>query len=887
MTRARLPRRHPLPASLVVVSLLGLCLGAGAPPVRAAQQPAPPAPAQDLAAGREFFERVTATWSARDLGGWLGLWDFATPEARAEEEGRAHDAFQATETSLLALRSPTLSADGKQLTDDVQVFVVDEPRARVAYWRLAAEKGQAGWRLVSRREVGLVDGLVHLSLGPEAWRARGISLHLEDLDLKLEHGTLYSSAAVLGPTALVFVGRARVLFHPTPTAERQQLSHFSGKPTLEAEVGWLFVRLHPGDFRRVLEADRLEPDPDPQLRRAEAERVFRERVPRSFLLDTPLPRSPWWLLPGYGDAVVDFPWRKGRTLTYALSAGEAEDVNFFDRDRRQQICAYPSAGRPVHYNEDDRRSLDLLHQELTVRFEPERFELSAVDVMRVRSLDGGATLRLRLADDLRVTSVQTGDGANLLFFRVRDQNSLVVSLGALAERDQPFTLVIRYGGRHDPAPVDQELLQLPAPATAEAEEAFVERPPIVYSNRTAWYPRPPAEEFAPAKVRFDTPEGWLAVTGGELRSLRTEAKRTRAEYVLSQPGKFLTAVVGRLSDMGLRQEDDQAVRTYATPRQRSGAAESAQLAQQMLAFYAARFGACPYPFVGLVLAEAETPGGHSPPGLSYLQSRPMVLHGHLGDDPANFSDLPGFFMAHELAHQWWGQGTAPGSYRERWLSEAWAQYAAALWLRQRLGEDSFRSMMERMARWALREDAEGPISLGQRLGSLRGDPRIFRAVVYDKGAWVLHMLRGIVGDEAFFRGARRFLESHRFAKATSEDLRAALEAASGRDLRPYFERWVYETGLPRIEWSARTEAVRGGFRTVVEARPQLLPGPVPVEISLETAAGRETQKAVLEVNGSSWSVETRSEPRKVALNQDLGLLARWKRVARLPPPAQR
>ena len=97
-------------------------------------------------------------------------------------------------------------------------------------------------------------------------------------------------------------------------------------------------------------------------------------------------------------------------------------------------------------------------------------------------------------------------------------------------------------------------------------------------------------------------------------------------------------------------------------------------------------------------------------------------------------------------------------------------------------------MMDRMARWALRYDAAGPIHLGQRLGHLEQDPRVFRAVVYDKGAWVLHMLRGVVGDEAFFAGARAFLGRFRYAKAGTEDLRAALEEASGRDLRPYFER---------------------------------------------------------------------------------------------------
>jgi aminopeptidase N len=184
----------------------------------------------------------------------------------------------------------------------------------------------------------------------------------------------------------------------------------------------------------------------------------------------------------------------------------------------------------------------------------------------------------------------------------------------------------------------------------------------------------------------------------------------------------------------------------------------------------------------------------------------------MAEDPANFSNLPDFFLAHELAHQWWGQASAPAGYRERWLSEAWAQYAAALWIRQKDGEGAFRGMMDRMARWAMRHDPLGPIYLGQRLGVLLGDQRIFRATVYDKGAWVIHMLRGIVGDDAFFRGARRFLDTHRFAKVQTQDLREALEQESGKDLRPYFERWIYDTGLPLVEWTERGETGRPSRR---------------------------------------------------------------------------
>jgi aminopeptidase N len=290
-----------------------------------------------------------------------------------------------------------------------------------------------------------------------------------------------------------------------------------------------------------------------------------------------------------------------------------------------------------------------------------------------------------------------------------------------------------------------------------------------------------------------------------------------------------------------------------------------------------------------VVAEGEAPGGHSPPGLVYLQLRPPALRSRsLPEDPSNFSDLPGFFLAHETAHQWWGEGMAPANYRERWLSEGWAQYSAALWLRERLGEGGFRRMMDRMARWAIRCDSSGPIHLGQRLGHLERDGRVFRAVVYDKSAWVLHMLRGVVGDEAFFAGARAFLERFRYAKAGTEDFRVALEGASGRDLRPYFERWIYGTGLPVLLWSSRTErADGGGFRTTVDVRAQDLPGPVPLQITAATAAGSEALSVVIGTEGGSWTIETRHEPRRVTLNDDRGLLARIERVARAPGPSQR
>jgi aminopeptidase N len=182
-------------------------------------------------------------------------------------------------------------------------------------------------------------------------------------------------------------------------------------------------------------------------------------------------------------------------------------------------------------------------------------------------------------------------------------------------------------------------------------------------------------------------------------------------------------------------------------------------------------------------------------------------------------------------------------------------------------------MMNRMGRWALRMEGRGPIHLGHRLGHIKGDPQVYRSIVYDKGAYVLHMLRGVVGEQAFRQALAAFQETHRFGKAGTDDLRLALERASGRDLRPYFETWVRQTALPRIAFTARSVPAAGVYRTTVETRVTGLPGPVPLTVSLATGSGRDDRSVTLDPAGSTWTFETAGRPR-VELNEDRALLAR-------------
>jgi aminopeptidase N len=218
----------------------------------------------------------------------------------------------------------------------------------------------------------------------------------------------------------------------------------------------------------------------------------------------------------------------------------------------------------------------------------------------------------------------------------------------------------------------------------------------------------------------------------------------------------------------------------------------------MFQFYSALAGDTPYPSFTLAVTESELPGGHSPAYFAVLSQPALRSTLTWRNDPVHFEAYPSFFLAHEVAHQWWGQAVGWKNYHEQWISEGFAQYFAAMYCMEERGADAYLSVMRQMRRWAVSHSDQGPISLGYRLGHIRGDSRSFRAVVYNKSAVVLDMLRRLVGDPAFFRGLRRFYVESRFRKAGTDDVRRAFEAESGEELDRFFEGWIFSSDLPTI-----------------------------------------------------------------------------------------
>lgn len=860
-------KRHIAPFA---AGLLGLLLAA---PARLGA-----APATDAAA---LIEALESAWRDHDSARYLELWDLDDPGVRERETTFALDNVAATTNHAVLMRPAAISASAEELRTVAQVVLISEPRAIVEQWLFTLRKRPGGWVIVDRKSSGRLEGLLHLSLDRAGFRADGLTLKLEDFELRMSHGTLFTSPHSLGPTALVFVGEGTVHYRPRPETEGEQLRQFSGSPELVERVKAAFIRIAPAALPSLLVPADLNPDPDAEKRFATADRFFRAQATQAFVLDGTLPGSPWWVTPGGADSVVVFDAGRRGLLTYAINQSLPEAISLFDRARRIQICSYPSGGREPRYNEDDGREADVLSHDLRVRFDPRAGVLKGQDTLRIHLLSGTNAMRMHLDDALRVESIVSKEAGSHLFFRVRNQNSLMVSLGPLTGSDAEISLTVRYSGSFSPAPVDSEVVQAgPPPVTSLStappglSESDIQIEKIqVFSNRNAWYPQVGSDDYSPATLRLEVPVGYAALSGGERTSSRVEGDQVVTEFRQERPSKYLSVAVGRFVPVGTRQVGDVAVSAFAVNRARAEATQDLERAADILRFFEGEFGPCPYSFINLLAIEGASPGGHSPPGMVILARKPVALRGTFRDDPTNFTDIPGFFLAHELAHQWWGQGVGPENYRERWLSEGAAQYAAALWTRHAQGDSAFQDVLKRMGRWATREARKGPINLGHRLGHVKGDPEIFRAVVYDKGAYVLHMLRGIVGEEAFRRALVSFQEIHRYGKAGTDDLRTALENASGLDLSAYFRQWVYGTALPRLRFTHHSTRAGTEAKTDIDVRGENIPGPLPLELAVVHQGGRSAVRVTLPAEGSRFTVTTPTPARKVEINADRGLLA--------------
>ncbi|MDX6501016.1 MAG: aminopeptidase [Blastocatellia bacterium] len=229
-------------------------------------------------------------------------------------------------------------------------------------------------------------------------------------------------------------------------------------------------------------------------------------------------------------------------------------------------------------------------------------------------------------------------------------------------------------------------------------------------------------------------------------------------------------------------------------------------------------------------------------------------------------------VAHEIAHQWFGDSVTESTWADLWLSEGFATYFAGLFLEKHESEEAFREYMRDAANryFAYEKQRNAPIHDTETPDLMK----LLNPNNYEKGAWVLHMLRERIGDEAFFRGLRDYYHDHHDANATTEDLRQALEKASGKNLKVFFERWIYGAGHPRyqVHWGfGRTGTVLTISINQIQNGNAFL-DPIPIEIvvngqKIKRTVYPKSKLASLTIRLSGKATSTKLDPDETLLKE--------------------
>jgi hypothetical protein len=250
-------------------------------------------------------------------------------------------------------------------------------------------------------------------------------------------------------------------------------------------------------------------------------------------------------------------------------------------------------------------------------------------------------------------------------------------------------------------------------------------------------------------------------------------------------------------------------------------------------------------------------------------------------DQIFFRDL---LLAHEVAHQWWGNIVTSASYHNEWLMEALANYSAIMYLETQVGPKAIETALELYRKQLFIKgpdgetaEAEGPVVQGRRLES-SNNPNASFVVLYGKGTWIIHMLRRRLGDERFLKMLAELRRRYEWKAVDNEQFRALCveflpKGAPDWKLESFFDQWVYGTGVPtlRLAFTVRAGKLTG---TVTQSDvPEDFSVPVPVEV--QTARGKTVMKMVhTSSDPVQFTVPVISPAAKAVLDPGLSVLHR-------------
>jgi hypothetical protein len=275
-------------------------------------------------------------------------------------------------------------------------------------------------------------------------------------------------------------------------------------------------------------------------------------------------------------------------------------------------------------------------------------------------------------------------------------------------------------------------------------------------------------------------------------------------------------------------------------------------AGKIMTYFTSNFGLPPNANLTLVETESGAPNGYSSPGLIFLNPRGIGR------------DLNAKLLANQISRQWWGTLLSPATRNHLWLSNGLASYSEMMYMAQVSGPSALENEVRDVDVEALTVDNVPVIQAG-RLEDY--SPELL-ALTGSKGAAVLHMLRGVIGDEKFFQTLKDFASHNTWKSVTTDDFKKAAEGASAQNLGYFFIQWIESSGAPEFKLEYTIFRTQKGFRAMGKIAQDLDTFRMPVELKIETEGNPEQKRIEVMGTSSEFSVDTFGKPKSIMLDPD-------------------
>lgn len=443
-----------------------------------------------------------------------------------------------------------------------------------------------------------------------------------------------------------------------------------------------------------------------------------------------------------------------------------------------------------------------------------------------------------LNNSLRVTKVLDANGKPLSAERISQDNVVRVSFPSGLTKGATGTLTFDYEGKlatADDSPVEGLKLAYVGEDTTY----------LLYPGR--WFPitNYGVDRFT-ASINITAPTGTIIVGSGSAAPAHSvPSTKTIASFSWQKPSFPGTIIAGQFVETAVG-----TVKVYTRPDKKQYAAAYADTATKEMEYFSSIYGPATTPYLRVVELPGDTVPSWWAPEIAALASRDI-------DVKPNYR-----LLADAIAHQWWGVSVSAASKDDFWLVDGGARDSEMRYVQNAAGQQAFEESTKDMAVGALAYDTV-PLSSIAKLDTF--SPQ-FQALAMDKGGMIFHMLRWVIGDAAFDKTMKEFMDTFGGKSATVNDLQTIAEKNYGDKLSAFFSQWVDGTGAPEFKLKYTVFRIKKGFRVVGQISQDLDLFRMPLELKVDTDGQTEMKRIEVVGTQSSFSVETFGKPRRMTLD---------------------